>query len=222
MDLTQPIDSYCERLDTGLWAEPLNAISNIAFIIAGIAALKLFLDYRKQGGKRAPDVLSLPILLLLIGIGSTLFHTFATGWAMLGDVIPIVIFMHMFLWVTLRRVFRLRLWQSALGLLGFIISNYALPKILLHIADFNGSEGYFTTLAALIIMSLMLFWQHHIYARYFLISSALFILSLALRTLDMDLCPVIIIGTHFWWHLLNGLILYLLVRTVILSLPAKR
>jgi hypothetical protein len=33
MDQTifDPIDAYCERLGPGLWAEPLNALTNLAF-----------------------------------------------------------------------------------------------------------------------------------------------------------------------------------------------
>ena len=31
MDLNAPLLLYCERLGPGLWAEPLNAVSNLAF-----------------------------------------------------------------------------------------------------------------------------------------------------------------------------------------------
>jgi hypothetical protein len=38
MDQTifDPIDAYCERLGPGLWAEPLNALTNLAFIVAAL------------------------------------------------------------------------------------------------------------------------------------------------------------------------------------------
>ena len=39
MDWTASIDGYCERLDTGFWAEPVNAASNLAFVVAAIVVL---------------------------------------------------------------------------------------------------------------------------------------------------------------------------------------
>ena len=33
---------YCERLGSGLWAEPINALSNISFLLAAIAAMENF------------------------------------------------------------------------------------------------------------------------------------------------------------------------------------
>jgi hypothetical protein len=30
MELTRAIDAYCERLDAGYWAEPVNAVTNAA------------------------------------------------------------------------------------------------------------------------------------------------------------------------------------------------
>lgn len=34
MDWTAPVDICCERLDASFWAEPLNAVSNLAFMIS--------------------------------------------------------------------------------------------------------------------------------------------------------------------------------------------
>ena len=36
MDWMAPLDGYCERLGPGLWAEPLNFLSNAAFLVAAI------------------------------------------------------------------------------------------------------------------------------------------------------------------------------------------
>ena len=68
------IDLYCERSGPGLLVEPFNAITNIAFLIAAWRAWKL--------GRRlnvlSPGVRLLVALLVLIGVGSALYHTFAT------------------------------------------------------------------------------------------------------------------------------------------------
>jgi len=34
MDWSAPIDLYCERTDASFWAEPANALTNAAFLIA--------------------------------------------------------------------------------------------------------------------------------------------------------------------------------------------
>jgi uncharacterized membrane protein len=44
-------------------------------------------------------------------------------------------------------------------------------------------------------------------ARGLAIGAAILILSLTFRTLDEPLCGVVPVGTHFLWHILNGLML---------------
>jgi hypothetical protein len=39
--------------------------------------------------------------------------------------------------------------------------------------------------------------------------------SFAARTLDVPICPVYLLGTHFLWHLLNATLLYLWVRAAV-------
>ena len=47
-------------------------------------------------------------------------------------------------------------------------------------------------------------------------AGGVFALSLGFRTLDAPLCGTLPLGTHFLWHLLNGLMLWLLLRALIL------
>lgn len=75
MDWTAQIDAYCERVGFGFWAEPINALTNIAFLASG------FVIWRKAQGRGLPLAEAMAIVLFAIGIGSFLFHTFATRWA---------------------------------------------------------------------------------------------------------------------------------------------
>ncbi|SDT92452.1 hypothetical protein SAMN05428979_0445 [Stappia sp. ES.058] len=34
MDWTASVDAYCERVGTAFWAEPVNALTNAAFLVA--------------------------------------------------------------------------------------------------------------------------------------------------------------------------------------------
>ena len=59
------IDNYCERTDASFWSEPVNALTNLSFIVAGLVAISLL---RKTN---APPVYLwiLAGMMLLIGIG---------------------------------------------------------------------------------------------------------------------------------------------------------
>ena len=69
-----PIDLYCERVTPAFWAEPLNALSNIAFLIAAYAAFDLW----RRLGKNDPVILALIMVVAVVGVGSFAFHTLAT------------------------------------------------------------------------------------------------------------------------------------------------
>ena len=86
MDWFEPVMAYCERTGPAFWAEPVNALTNAAFLIA--AALLC----RRADVRGDPPALALAILTGIVGIGSFLFHTLAVHWSMLADVIPIALF----------------------------------------------------------------------------------------------------------------------------------
>ena len=116
MNWSAPIDLYCERTDASFWAEPANALSNAAFLIAAAAAFWL---WRRAPGRDWP-ALALIIVVMAVGVGSFAFHTLATRGAILADVIPIALFIYGYLLLALRRFLRL----SA----GVSIAIVAVPK----------------------------------------------------------------------------------------------
>ena len=88
--LCQSVDFYCERTSASLFAEPLNAVSNLAFIVAGWFAWREFL--RDPSRRDDPLITWLIVLMPVVGLGSLTFHTVGTQWASWADVIPILIF----------------------------------------------------------------------------------------------------------------------------------
>src|SRR3546814_5530059 len=48
--------------------------------------------------------------LPIFGIGSGLFHSFAVAWAVLADVIPVALFILLYMYLALRRLVALPLW----------------------------------------------------------------------------------------------------------------
>jgi len=77
------IDLYCERLGPGLWAEPINAFTNLAFLVAAFVSWRLADQHKLLSG----DTWVLIGLMTAIGIGSGLFHTFANSWSQVLDIL---------------------------------------------------------------------------------------------------------------------------------------
>lgn len=215
------IFAYCERgRDAAFWAEPLNALSNAAFLIAAAIAFRAWAA--ESGDRRGVVELALVALVGIIGVGSFLFHTFATRWAAVADVAPISIFMLAYLGYALRRFIGLS-WPVAVGGLGVFVA-------LLYVAEtarcdggscLNGSLGYVPALAALAGIGGGLLLKGHPAGRWIATGAAVFTVSLALRTIDRTICPYTILfasrplGTHFLWHILNATLLGLLLLAAI-------
>jgi len=198
MDWTAPIDLYCERLAPGLWAEPVNALSNLGFVAAACAVLLV----QWRSGRRDLFVTALALLVLAIGIGSFLFHTFANGWSVLADVIPITLFIYGYLALALRRYLALGWVATMLVLLGFFGLTFPVEAALRPLL--SGSAGYVPALLAMLAIGPLLAVRRHPAARYIVAAGLIFFVSLTLRTLDLPLCPAWPLGTHFLWHLLNA------------------
>jgi hypothetical protein len=215
MILSEPVFAYCERQSGEFWAEPANALSNAAFLVAAGLA---YVFWRRRGATDRA-ALALIIVTAVVGVGSFIFHTLATRGAELLDVIPIAIFIYGYFLLALRRFFGLGA-PAALALtLFFAIASYGVGETL-H--GLNGSLAYLPALLALAVFSLLLWWRGHApeaasrnAARGLGAAAALFFVSLAFRTVDRAICGVFPLGAHFVWHLLNAVVLWLLLKTAI-------
>jgi hypothetical protein len=207
MDWSAPVDLYCERTDPSFWAEPANALTNAAFLIAAAAALW---SWRRAGG-RDWAALALIIVVVAVGLGSFTFHTVAMRSAALADVIPIAIFIYGYLLLALRRLRGLSIVAAAAILIAFAAGAQALswlapPRAL------NGSIDYVPALVALTAMARA---THGPARRGLDLAVMLFTVSLTLRSVDLAVCDAFPLGTHFVWHMLNAAVLYVLLRTAI-------
>ena len=201
------IDLYCERLGPGLWAEPLNAVTNLAFIFAGIL-LTVALRRADAAVRGDPAIVALVALVLIIGFGSGLFHVFATRWAVLADIVPVALFILLYMYLALRRLVGLPFWGCWLGVAIVLVLTVVMPL------GFGFSVStYGIALATMLgIGGFLHFARRHPAGPRILVAAGLFALSLAFRTADLPLCAALPIGTHFLWHVLNAAVLYSLVR----------
>jgi hypothetical protein len=208
MDWSQPIDLYCERTDAAFWSEPANAVSNIAFLIAAAAA---FVHWRR-GDRGDWPALALIGVVTAVGIGSFTFHTVATRGAVLADVVPIAVFIYGYLLLALRRFLGLPCIAAGAIVVAYAaaaqgLSALAPPRFL------NGSVGYLPALIALIAVALAAREQG--VRRSLGFAALVFAISLGFRTADMAICPAFPLGSHFVWHILNAVLLYMLLRTAV-------
>jgi hypothetical protein len=230
MTLGEHVFLYCERgTSAALLAEPVNAASNGAFVLAALAGLTLLMLRPRE--ERSADHYLLIGLVFLIGLGSLAFHLYATTLTELGDVLPIGIFMLVYLGFALNRFIGVPVGWTMLFVIGFTALMAADmqvkcwdggigvpgPEVQGVKPCLNGSLFYLPALGAIIVVGLLLEERRHRAAPYLLWAAAILAVSITLRTLDMALCDRIVIagrkiGTHFAWHVLNGIALFLLLR----------
>ena len=198
MDWFEQVDGYCERTDFSYWSEPINAATNLAFIIAALVL------WRRNTGVPMARVLS--VILFATGFGSFLFHTHATLWASVADVVPIGIFILTYLFVVNRDMVPMGGWLAAFATALFIPFAAVLVPVLNQI-PFIAISNFYWTVPILLALYAVLMRRKPGIAQGFLIGAALLCLSITIRSLDKILCDVIPVGTHFVWHLLNGVML---------------
>ena len=202
------VDIYCERVTDAFWAEPVNALTNLAFLVTAWAL------WRLRPRSAPPEPTLLIATTALIGVGSFLFHTLATRWAEIADVLPILLFQLLFLWTYIRRRIG---WGPAVAV-GLVIAYLAFAVgVARALPPMNGSQSYVAALLVLLALG-----AHHAATasarRYALLAAgAIFALSLTFRTIDQAVCAEFPLGTHFLWHLLNALVLFLAARPLILQ-----
>lgn len=202
---------YCERLDMGFWAEPVNALTNLFFLIAAALAYRMI---RQTPCRLKTPALLLAAILFIIGIGSFLWHTLATPWTGAADVLPILMFNLLYVYFFFRYVL-----EQIPAIAGGAVAGYLGGSVLLYqFLDprwWHGSVGYLSTVLMLIIMGALL---RHPVARLYWMTVAIFTLSLTFRSLDAVACDLIPFGTHFLWHTLNAVTLFLLIRVLYVRL----
>ncbi|WP_299930616.1 ceramidase domain-containing protein [uncultured Pelagimonas sp.] len=225
MDWFSPIDLYCERVDVGLWAEPVNALSNLAFPLAALWAWHV----AGQHGQRRLIVVVLCLLAALIGVGSGLFHSFANAWSEYADVVPIWSFVALYVLAAIAlvggappgKVARIGVISAAITTVA-VLATSGDSAAHSHAADpLNGSLQYAPALVALLVFAAITFWRGHAIRRWALAAAITFLVSLGFRIMDLHLCSVWPMGTHFMWHVLNALMVALLLQGLIRCSPAQ-
>lgn len=204
---------YCERAgEAGFLAEPVNLVTNLAFFAAAFLAA---CSFRAEGLdlRRHTDIALLIAFAFVIATGSTLWHSLATRWAELLDVIPIMLFILLCLPVMLVRVCGFSLRGACAGLALFL-ATHLVVVMTVPVETWNGSAYYLPVWLAVALVAAGLVRWRHPFARRAVLAAFLLALALLFRGIDLAVCETLSVGTHFLWHLLNAVVLWLL-----LSMP---
>ncbi|MFF5175898.1 ceramidase domain-containing protein [Micromonospora sp. NPDC000089] len=211
------IDSYWERTAPGLWGEPANAVTNVAFLLASGVLIWLLAGQRRA----VPASLRLlPYLLGVVGLCSLAFHLLATRATAALDSLSILLFILAAVVLLAHHMWGLpwrRAWWAAPGYVAFAIGTTA------ALAAVGGERavlgGYVPALVSLLVLAGLLRWTAPAparrYAGWLLVAAGIFTVSLTLRTLDGPLCGRLPIGTHFPWHCLNAAVLFIVAYAVV-------
>jgi hypothetical protein len=215
VDWSRAVNSYCERTDASYWSEPLNALSNAAFLAAAWLAWRM----ASRAGDRAGQALAL--VLAAIGVGSYLFHTHARVWALLADVLPIQAFILAYLALATVRLFGAPWWAGVAAAAAFVPASALLARAAEAAAGpLNGSASYLPVPLLIGLYALALRRRAPAAARGLAAGAGVLLVSLFFRTVDEAVCPAIPLGTHFLWHLLNAAMPWWMIRVLVQARPA--
>lgn len=205
------VDLYCERIDPGFWAEPVNACTNIGFMLAAWFVWRFAVHKQKQDA----SIAVMTGMVVAIGIGSFLFHTMATPLTRWLDIIPIFVFQLLYIGFYTRRIINLPVAVIGILLLVFVaavVYGRQFPEVI------NGSLIY----APALLVTIILGWYHYqsrkVDRGLLLAAASIFLVSVFFRSIDNMICHRYILGTHFLWHILNAVVIYLAMRALITNL----
>jgi hypothetical protein len=161
------------------------------------------------------NIVMITVMIVAIGIGSFLFHTMPTVVTRWLDIGPIFVFQLLFLGLYSRRVINLSVAGSGILLLVFLATAVVaslFPEVI------NGSLIYAPALLVVFVLSAYHYQSRKLERHLLLAVASVFLLSVVLRSVDIKICPRFETGTHFLWHVLNALVIYLAMRALLVNL----
>lgn len=196
-----PQTIYCERgFSAGFWAEPINALTNLAFPIVGYLSYKLL----KANNIKSNGLLVLPWLLGTVGVGSFFYHTNRNSITLLADSIPIYTFILFTLFLTLKELFQSKIKAVV------ILTTFVLVEVLLSMnvpKDFmNGSIRHITAILFIYAIGWLLNRKYGAKIVPPLVGVVgSYAIAIFFRTADRLVCDIFPVGTHFLWHILTAI-----------------
>lgn len=194
---------YCERNSSefNLLGEPINLFSNFFQIGIGLTYC-----YRVRKIKPRHVELLGGILYTLVGIGSSIWHSFGLTWTLILDLFFPALFILWFSYHWTNRVLGIKNVCLRFVALGFIsgLSNFL--GNFFQVAYIGAHWSWFTTI---VLLGLVHKWKSNWKPNLIIISSLLYGIALVFYALDTILCDEdsldYQLGYHWVWHIFSSL-----------------
>jgi len=209
------LDLYCERTTPDFWAEPVNAVTNLGFVLGAWLAWRL----ARREAALDTGIVALVGMIVAIGLGSFLFHTLASKLTRWLDILPIFVFQSAYLWLYCRRVIQLPMTPAVLSLSFYLLAVLGTAQFPDYL---NGSLIYAPAWLVIVILGCYHYWRQQAGRSLLLAAAGLLLISIALRSIDIRICSQFEPGTHFLWHIFVALVIYLAMRGLILNIGIHR
>ena len=205
------LDIYCERTDASFWSEPVNALTNLLIVVAGVFGLAQVCS-RKTGVYA--EVLCWWVVA--IGLGSLLFHTTAIELTKWADIVPVAAFTLAMAVFCLRRFSGLSWPMTAFYFISYFavisVATYQIPTWLMEAS--NGTLAYLPALAGFAFFGLLALAYGSRAGWYCIACAVILFAGFVFRAIDQDVCEAFPLGTHFLWHVLIALMLCVILFAV--------
>ena len=178
---------YCERTGQDLWAEPLNALTSLAWVVAALAALALCRSRRTAASGRIWDMRLLIGSAALAGVASLWWHTAPGPWSGRLDAVGLHAFLNLYLVMYLGRVVGVGSFGQVLALVVYqagILATLALYPPL----SLNGAVLYLPAVGVMALLSVLARALRKDGAGTLTAAAALFGGAVALHAVDLSLC----------------------------------
>jgi hypothetical protein len=199
MGWLEAVDAYCERLGPGYWAEPANALTNLAFLLAALIAWRRNADL--------PMARLMAGVVGVIAVGSYLFHTHANRLTGAMDTTPILAFILLYIFAASRDFLGLQPWLAGVIAAAFVPYATVTVPLWAMIPALGTSAGYMTVPVLLFACAWLLRRRAPYTAMGLVLGAVILLVSLTARALDLPLCDRMPVGLHFVWHILNAVML---------------
>lgn len=184
---------YCEASGFQL----INVITSLFFLVFA------FIAYKKTRLKL------LPILLVFIGVGSTLWHATALPIGDVLDTLSITIFSVVATYFIFSKVItnKVLVFLSLVALLG-------ISFFLEQVSILNNSLVYIFLLFVLCLFGIFYTQKIPTSKQNIITALLLFAIAIGFRIFDPFFCKYLPIGTHFIWHMLMAFVGYQLIHAL--------
>ncbi len=219
--LDRYIDLHCERLQDGLFEEPLNTLTNLCFFVASYILHRNTAHFPKR-----PALISFFIIIIcFIGIGSGVFHATARMWGALMDSIPIAMFALVYVFAFGKHVLRMG-WLGGFALiLLYVFTYHGIKYLYLGVPAGRMPDGWVSMIPSVYFLALLTIWLFALRSKSavaYLKITIVAAIAVYFRTIDRSICADFHLGTHFLWHALAATMVYLMVKEIIRNYHTKR